>query len=413
MSTTTTLTDIDFLQQALDFSDIAPEEFEKLVFHLLDEMGFSNLVWRKGGDGNSATDGGRDLEGTFWTVRPGVSREEVFWFEVKHRKNQLEKTQVQNTVINASGNHSKDNLIIITNKTISNPTLDWIGEHQKSQRVPNISVWQGHDLELLLRKNPRTLARFLPLSLAFSGRCKIIESKFSNMMLLPAGGELDELWDRKADYYENSYLMLVAIIAEVAYGDVSEHQWGLEIDSAQLFAVAATGMLCVYPFIFKCSALNRDQAPLINGLTYIIANLLLRSGEELCAKILFNPEQFEESSGELPDELKINRYAPILGNLHDDISFHCSENCSKVNYMRRSENIYFQRFVKKEEKTPPTSILLAERGSCSIGVVPPNRYCPLGSLGEMPKSEDELVQKLEFLRGVIISRSNKYRENMR
>ena len=56
------LTDTDFLQHSLDFSDITPEDFENLVFHLLDEMGFSNIQWRKGGPGNSATDGGRDLE---------------------------------------------------------------------------------------------------------------------------------------------------------------------------------------------------------------------------------------------------------------------------------------------------------------------------------------------------------------
>ncbi|OOE32477.1 hypothetical protein BZG05_14015 [Salinivibrio kushneri] len=193
----TTLTDIDFLQEKLDFSEISPVDFENLVFHLLDEMGFANLIWRKGGEGNSATDGGRDLEGTFWTILPAVSKEEKYWFEVKYRTNQLEKTQVQSAVLNAAGNNSKDNVVIITNKTISNPTLDWIKEFQDTNKRPAVTVWQGHDLELLLRKNPRTLAKFLPSSLAFSGRCKVIKSKFSNLMLLPAGGELDELWKRE------------------------------------------------------------------------------------------------------------------------------------------------------------------------------------------------------------------------
>ena len=39
--TSTKLTDIDFLQEKLDFSEITPVDFENLVFHLLDEMGFS------------------------------------------------------------------------------------------------------------------------------------------------------------------------------------------------------------------------------------------------------------------------------------------------------------------------------------------------------------------------------------
>lgn len=122
-----TLTDIDFLQERLDFSEINAVDFENLIFHLLDEMGFSNLTWRKGGEGNSATDGGRDLEATFWTVLPALSKEEKYWFEVKHRANQLEKSQVQSAVLNASGNNSKDNIVIVTNKTVSNPTLPWIG----------------------------------------------------------------------------------------------------------------------------------------------------------------------------------------------------------------------------------------------------------------------------------------------
>lgn len=88
-----TLTNIDFIQESLDFSKVSPTDFENLIFHLLDEMGFSNIVWRKGGEGNSATDGGRDLEATFWTVLPTVSKEQSFWFEVKYRTHHLEKTK--------------------------------------------------------------------------------------------------------------------------------------------------------------------------------------------------------------------------------------------------------------------------------------------------------------------------------
>ena len=238
-----TLSDIDFLQERLDFSEISPTDFEKLVFHLIDEMGFSNIQWRKGGAGNSATDGGRDLEATFWTVKPSGSKEEKYWFEVKHRKNQLEKMQVQNTVINAAGDKAKDNVLIITNSTISNPTLDWVNNFQAVNPTPSIAIWQGHDLELILRKNPRTLAKFLPSSLAFSGRCKVIESKFWNLMQLPAGGELDELWDRRHEYSDNFDVTLIAILAEVSYGDLSDHQWGLDLDKYRLFSVAVTGIL--------------------------------------------------------------------------------------------------------------------------------------------------------------------------
>ncbi|HUE93835.1 restriction endonuclease [Pseudomonas sp.] len=410
-----TLADIDFLQEQLNFSEISPVDFENLVFHLLDEMGFSNLTWRKGGEGNSATDGGRDLEATFWTVLPAVSKEEKYWFEVKYRKGQLEKSQVQGTVLNAAGNNSKDNVVIVANKTISNPTLDWIKEFQNTHKTPSVSVWQGHDLELLLRKNPRTLARFLPSSLAFSGRCKVIESKFSNLMLLPAGGELDELWNKREEYYENSYLTLIAMLAEVAYGDVVARQWGLDIDEARLFAVAATGMLNVYPFILKCSALNREQAILINGLSYIIQCLLLRIGEELTAKVLFNPEEFAEPGMELPDKLRFNRYEPIFNTIFHDLSVRCSEIfCSKVSHIhKQKKSSYFNRFlqVPVKEDEDETLILNSLHGDCRIGIVAKDEYCPLGNLNETPEALSGLVERLKFARGVIISRSGELSEN--
>jgi hypothetical protein len=410
-----TLTDIDFLQEQLNFSEISPVELEKLTFHLLDEMGFSNLKWRKGGDGNSATDGGRDLEATFWTVLPTASKEEKYWFEVKYRKNQLEKSQIQSTMLNAAGNNSKDNVVIITNSTISNPTLDWIKAFQDTHKTPKVLVWQGHDLELLLRKNPLTLAKFLPSSLAFSGRCKVIESKFSNLMLLPAGGDLDELWNKKEEYSENSYLTLIAVLAEVAYGDIIARQWCLDIDEARLFSIAATGMLNVYSFIFKCNALNRDQTPLIQGLSYIMQCLLLIYGEELTAKVLLNPEEFTESGTELPDKLKFNRYEPIFNTIFHDLSIQCSKDyCSKVSHMSKGkENNYFNRFLKVPVKEDEDKLLILNslNGECEIGLVSNGNYCPLGESVKAPDNLSGLIERLRFARGVIINRSGELSEN--
>lgn len=412
-----TLTDIDFLQEELDYSDISPVEFENLVFHLLDEMGFSNLSWRKGGEGNSATDGGRDLEATFWTVLPAKSKEEKYWIEVKYRKKQLEKSQVQKTVLNASGNNLKDNILIVTNKTISNPTMDWVKDFQDTHKTPCISVWQGHDLELLLRKNPRTLAKFLPSSLSFTGRCKVIESKFSNLMLLPAGGELDELWVKRKEFSDNPYLTLVAILAEVAYGDIMTRQWGLDVDETGLFSVAVTGMLNVYPFIVKCCALNRDEDPLIQGLSYIIQCLLLRFGEEITMKVLFDPEGFAEVEYELTEEMIYRRYEPIIDTIYNELSVNCSKrHCLKVIHMLREEDSshsYFNRFLEApiKETSDVSMIFNSHGGECQIGLVSKGEYCPLGATEEAPEKENELLEKLKFARNVIMNRSEELRKN--
>ncbi|KZQ13137.1 hypothetical protein A3N51_11410 [Enterobacter kobei] len=410
MNISITLTDIDFMQESLDFSKISPSDFENLVFHLLDEMGFSNISWRKGGEGNSATDGGRDLEATFWTIRPGVSKEERYWFEVKHRKHQLEKMQVQSTLLNAAGNDLKDNVVIITNKTISNPTYDWIKEFQKNNKNPQVTIWQGHDLEIILRKNPRTLARFLPSSLAFSGRCKVIESKFSNILLLPAGGELDELWERRNEIYENPYITFIAILAEVAYGDVNFHQWGLDLNDTTLITVAVTGMLNIFPLIHKLNSLERDQTPIINGLVYIIQCLLLRLGAEITAKILYNPEEYTVSINSISDKFKFLRYQPLFNSIFHTLSVQCSKNhCTKVSHLlaERKEQNYFDRFnkliVKDDEEK--TLILSSSKGECQIGLVKENQYCPLGELDSTPSTFEELFTSLQFLQEVLTRRS--------
>ncbi|CAJ1906046.1 hypothetical protein PEKONANI_03944 [Aeromonas jandaei] len=408
--TSTKLTDIDFFQEKLDFSEITPTDFENLVFHLLDEMGFSNLIWRKGGEGNSATDGGRDLEGTFWTVLPAISKEEKYWFEVKHRTNQLEKIQVQSTVINASGNNSKDNLIIITNKTISNPTLDWIKEFQNANKRPSVTIWQGHDLELLLRKNPRTLARFLPSSLAFSGRCKVIESKFSNLMLLPAGGELDELWEKREEYQDNSYLTFAAVIAEVEYGDIIRHSWGMELDKLRLFSVTAIGMLNVFPFIVKCNSLNREQRIIIDGLSYLVQCLLIRCGSKLTGNVLFNPEEYSELEQKIPEKLKVTRYKPIYNAIFHDLGVYCSsKGCSKVHHLKSNkEKDYFLRFIESSKQPSIENrylILNSINEKCEIGLVATHEYCPLGEPDDQPINIETLTNQLEFARMVIMRRA--------
>ena len=411
------LTDVDFLQEGLDFSEITPVDFENLIFHLIDEMGFSNIQWRKGGDGNSATDGGRDLEATFWSVQPAVSKEEKYWFEVKFRSGQLEKSQVQGTILNASGNTKKDNVVIVTNKTISNPTLDWVNDFQKDHKSPVVTVWQGHDLEVLLRKNPRTLARFLPSSLAFSGRCKVIESRFSNLMLLPSGSELDELWEKRNQYYENSYLTLAACIAEAAFGDVTKNTWGMELEGERLLSACATGMINVYPFIFKCSSLNRDQTPLIIGLSYLIQCLLIRYGAETTSVVLFEPEQLFDLEYELPGELKANRYEPIFNTIFHDLAVNCSAKyCPKMHHASPDENVdYFQRYIesgKQKENDGRYLVFNSNKEECKIGLVAREDFCPLGTTDEeLPKSLDILKQKLEFARSVILIRTNELRED--
>lgn len=230
-------------------------------------------------------------------------------------------------------------------------------------------------------------------------------------MLLPAGGELNELWENRREFYENSYLAFISTISEVAYGDIDKHPWGMDFDVARLLSVVLTGMLNVFHFIFKCSALSRDQSVLINGLSYLIQCLLVRCGSELAAKVLYDPEQYSESGHMLPDHLKAMRYKPIFNSMFHDLGMHCSEKfCSKLSYgAHKEESDYFLRFINVSEgpKNDQYLILNSIVDECRLKLVPIDKYCPLGVPGDdCPDSFAVLQERLEFARVVIINRTS-------
>ena len=409
------LTDIDFIQESLNFSEISPVHFENLVFHLIDEMGYSNIIWRKGGEGNSATDGGRDLEATNWIVEPAKSRELKYWFEVKYRSKQLEKIQVQQTVINSTGNKDVDQVVIVTNKTVSNPTLDWVKKYQlDNSQCPTIVIWQGHDLELLLRRNQSTLLKFLSSSLSFEGRCKVIESRFLNLLQLPSGNDLFELWKMKEHFGNNITLNLVSCLAEVTYGNVIKHPWGMILDEELLLAVVSIGMCNVYPFAHKYSSLDRDQEPLMTGMSYLFQCLLIRYDPEVASKIMFNVEHFYETGTELPEKLLYNRYKPIIETIYDELAIRCSSDCSKLHYRAEEENLdYFKRFSIDENLTDEDESFLvinSKNTECSLNIVSNNHFCPLGNKDLDTSSYELLYEALAFANEVIISQRNRISE---
>ena len=170
-----------------------------------------------------------------------------------------------------------------------------------------------------LRKVPRTLSRFLPGALSFSGRCKVIESKFSNLLILPSGDELYELWSGKDAFEENSLLLLACAIAEVTYGDIVKRPWGMSMTPSQLIAVSATATSNIYPFVIRCSSLSRSQEPLVEGIAYLFQCLLILQGKELTAKVLCNPEALSELDYELPFGLQKTRYDPVLKTIYHNL----------------------------------------------------------------------------------------------
>jgi hypothetical protein len=236
-------------------------------------------------------------------------------------------------------------------------------------------------------------------------------------MLLPSAGETIELWGKRDTFFENSFLTLAACISEVSYGDINARPWGMEIKEERLISALATGMVNIYPFVFKCSSLNRDQTPIVDGLSYLVQCSLLRYGAETTAKVLFEPEKLFEFEYELPEELVFDRIKPILGVLFHDLAMHCSSNyCPKLHHKSPEEKPdYFLRFVESKEQPPHKDMFLVMNSidrECDLGLIKINEYCPLAQdESENPQNLSELSEKLEFARRVIVARSEKLLEN--
>jgi hypothetical protein len=426
----TTLTDADFLQEPLDLKELDPVDFERLIFYLLDEMGFTNISWRKGGEGNTATDGGRDLEANYWRIDSSGSREENYWFEVKHRSQQLKKDVVQATVINSCG--QVDHLVIVTNTTVSNPCIDWITTLKENPIYPKVTIWQGHDIERILRNNPRTLAQFYSATLNISGKCKVIKSRFKNLLVLPSSDELQKLWEVREqlielrDEVEDEILLLAIVFAELSLGDITKRPWGIWLDKEARFKTTVVGIDQILSLIRKGVIYNKTQEPLLRGLSYLIQCILLEDGTDIAVAALLEAERFFTDSILLRENLKKKRLVLILKTMLDELAVYCSKDCMKVSYPRDLGNeiifkpSYFERFKfqeisKTEEKNDGkfSWVLESKVYPCEIGLLEKEENCLLltDSLELKECSEQELKVILEFVRKVLQKRVVEVSEN--
>jgi len=340
------------LRDKLDWRDITPEDFEKLVFFLLDAIGAKNIIWRKGGEGISSSDQGRDLECTFHIMGDkGKIEEEYWWVEIKYRKKTLEKTTVQKGVTNSKGAppHIKK-FLIITNTQVSNATIEWVKEFDK--KYPNLKtiIWQFFDLEQLILKHPRILLRFFPTSLTIKGKAQVIKSQFMHNLTFPSIEEISDLWDNYEKIDFDSFLLLPVITSEVNFGDISKRPWLLRCDREQLIEIFITSLCNLPPFIYRGMQYSREQEIFIKGVAYIIESAIFILGSDFTSKILKNPFEFCSPKLEVPEELLVIILKPIFTQIFQDLLYPCIYTCEKIDICNSDEIIkseyinFFDRF---------------------------------------------------------------------
>ncbi|MBG0785620.1 MAG: restriction endonuclease [Anaerolineaceae bacterium] len=393
---------------------LQPEELEKLAFFLLDDMGFKNLEWRKGSEGISATDGGRDLSGVFTKVEPDDSLTiENWWVEVKYRSNTLKKSTVQDIVVNSSGFTGVDVVVIFTNNVISNSTLDWVKEFQKKNSKPRIVIWQKHDIERILRKYPKTASIFFPGLQTLPEQIESIKQRFWNNIEYPTIIEIERVWSNFQTLNWDGSRLLPFIIADSTSKSLSQRKWGFVISKELLLETLILGLINVPFFVIRFNEYRLDQISFMKGLEYLLQIALIRLDYKEVVEILLNLFDFAENST-LPTTEKINYILqPLINNIFQGLLFHCSKDCERFCNSCLDEgeykNSYFSIFLNRPEKEvndkEPHVFISLNMYKCKLGLVPINIDCPI--ITEIPKNivnESVLTELLTVIHKVIKKR---------
>jgi len=398
----------------IDWSLIDPEQFEKLIYFLLDSIGMKNIIWRKGGSGVSATDSGRDLEFEDHVIgRDDSVRIEKWWIEVKYRSNTLEKTKVQETLINAIGFPNLNVIGIATNNVITNPTRDWIENFKEQHKDKRIVIWEGHKIEKIINDHPTLVYRFFPSSLTLKGRFNIIHARFHSYLQLPSGTDLINIWENRESLDFSPKIVLPIILAEATFGDLGERQWGFWIKKDLLLATLIMALINTIYLSKKCEDLGKDTHFLMEGMEYLLLSNFLNFPADIITEnivINFIEGYFKDKQEkpEFPYKLIQKLLEPIISNICFNLIEICCNNslCNKVIVDIDARNKYINRYIPKKivESSINKNILIiqSKKEICRFNIETLEGNCPLMENKDNIKISDKntLLKTLQIIQKV-------------
>ncbi len=406
------MTEDNLFIEDINWTLLDPEKFEKLIYFLLDSIGMKNIIWRKGGPGVSATDGGRDLECEDHIIGPdGSVRTEKWWIEVKYRTNTLEKTKVQKTLINAHGFPDVDVIGIATNNVITNPTHDWI-ENFKQNKHQRFVIWEGHHLEKIIKSDPSLMYSFFPSSLTLKGRFNIINTRFYSYLQLPSGTDLVDIWENKDKLEFTPKVILPIILAEATFGDLFERRWGLWFEKDLLLETFIRGLLNIIYLSHKCEDLGKDNFFIMKGMEYLLLSNLLNFKADVITENIDinilrywfknNQKKSENSYGLIQIILK-----PIISNTCYNLLEVCDQNylCKRLSLDSDIKNEYIKKFITNRINENGSFLIIQNlKENCKFDLEIPDSDCPLMYIQNKHKITDKnaLLKELEIIQKVFM-----------
>lgn len=399
------------IPEKLPIADLRDYDFEECVYWLFDAMGAKKLVWRKGSHGNKGTaDGGRDIEAQLNLIQPNAEViEEQWWIDPKGRKGTLEKSAVQDVLLNAQAFDELDVFVVATNTTFTNPTRDWVEEFQRKHPKPRIELWDGTDIERLLSKYPQVVARLFGKALSTQGKLEVLSSRFWDSGIYSDGEVLEDLWKARLELEINVHNVIALCACELANGDPHKRTWLALFDGEDLALCIINGFSNAFAIVNRLINRGAKQDPVISTLSHLIISASLFVDAETVQQLIYTGLTTEKGE-DFPDNVRGYILLPVIYNSLDDLYWQCALECDKVcetGYRDEDhEKKFWQQFhyadAGDDEEDKRRLILQRTTVPCPLGLVSAEESCPLTGEDE-PYSEEWLLDKLRTIN--VVSRA--------
>lgn len=391
------------LPSAIPLNELKSKDLEECVYWLLDAMGGQDLEWRKGGTGDGASDGGRDLEVTFYaTSAVGEMVPQRWWVECKGRKGTLEADAVKSATVNALAKQGLARLVIATNTQFSNPTRDWVKEWQTKHPVPVVDLWDHITLERYLSQHPQVVMRLFSQALSPAGRARAMQSRFWNRLEYVPIQILKDLWKEGQTFQFEGLDIFAAIANEFAHGDINQRPWGAALSGMDMLRILLTVLENVPYLVLRGSKSGTDMMPVTRAIVYLILIALEHLPADIVTKMI-EDSVYREKKAELPEEVREMLLMPIADQLLSEMTDICTSDCRRLmgrerySLAKTDDEIerYWHRFdprglPSKEEKR----YLWLEKndGPCVVGFkVDADHGCPLVHFRPTVHNVEELL----------------------
>lgn len=376
------------LPSEIPWISIKGRDLEELLYWLFDSMGAKDLEWRIGGKNDGAADQGRDLELSFFMPSPdGTLAKQTWWVDAKGRTNTVPKSEVQEAVLNASGNSHIDVLVVATNTNFSNPTRDWVSEWQRDHPRPIVKLWERTQLENLCVKNPVAVIRLHGRAISPQGRVEVASTKLWDYASFTDEPTLSSIWTARDDIELNGRSLFALVASECANGDVVARSWGMVSNKEALADALGNGLLNFLYLSFRAGEVGARQEPLVRGLSYLLMISVHRMGGKAASSLLTSIWESVEGR-EYPNKVRQIIIEPVLATLRGELRDVCADDCQRVSvdpqHLTEDEvTRYWKRLIvtdDPDDEAEHKSFLVIEKHSvpCKAGLpLDKERCCPL------------------------------------